>query len=156
MGLIPEVILYLSLYVSQGETINVEHGTTKKYIRNFTPGEELRPWRVKLVSSSVEAARLPGTMRSGEAELICQIENRLTDRDLENKGMQWYKLGQPYKQAEIILRTNFGSADITFQIFGKDGQCNMQHEDIPIEWYLPNQDVSDSMRESPELMFEAQ
>jgi hypothetical protein len=45
-----------------------------------------------------------------------------------------YDLGRPYWLAEFELKVDVGPADLKFQLLGKNGQLNVAHEKIKVEW----------------------
>lgn len=45
-----------------------------------------------------------------------------------------YNLGAPYWLADLELKVEVGPADLKFQLLGKNGQLNVAHEEIKVEW----------------------
>jgi hypothetical protein len=48
-----------------------------------------------------------------------------------------YNFGPQYQRADFEVKVIIGTADLKFQLWGKNGQLSRDHEEIEVQWYPP-------------------
>lgn len=52
--------------------------------------------------------------------------------------MNRYNWGTQYHRADFDVKVLIGPADLKFQIWGKNGQLSKNHEEIEVQWNIPD------------------
>jgi len=120
--------------IKQGQLISSVDGVRKRYRLKLNMGKEKTPWRTTLVMSSLPISRLPKSTRADGVRPLCSVESTINASDMKLMNKRWYDLGRPYWLAEFELKVDVGPADLKFQLLGKNGQLNVAHEKIKVEW----------------------
>lgn len=95
-----------------------------------------RPWKVKVVMSTLPPDELPRSMSHGGVRIICEIDIFMDGVDKKQKNYRWYHFKPTYWMAKILVKVVIGPADLQFQLWNKNGQRikSSKHEPIRVKW----------------------
>lgn len=122
------------LTANQGEKVSVKDGIRHHYHMKLNPGSEGMPWRTQIVRSSLPPKDLPPSMHRDGWRAVCQVEAGLNTRDMKLKNRHWYNCKPKYWLADFDVKVIVGSADLRFEMSGKDGVISKTHEQIAVQW----------------------
>lgn len=146
----------------QGEKVSIMEGVRHQYRLKLTLGKEHLPWRTQIVMSTLPIAHLPRSMKWEGVKPVCTVESRLNPADMKLKNRHWqvlachypirmtnienrYNFGPQYQRADFYVKILLGPADLKFQMWGKNGQLNKNHDEIEVQWNpLPVSPSTDS------------
>jgi hypothetical protein len=84
--------------------------------------------------SALPVHSLPTSMRRDGATTVCALESVPDYWDLKLKNRHWYNFKPKYYRAEFDVQVLVGSADLKFQVLGRNGALSKKHEDISVRW----------------------
>jgi len=68
------------------------------------------------------------------------METVLDPCDMQRKNSKWFHLRKEYNQAEFDVKLLVGTG-LHFEIWGNQGRKSKGHEEIEVDWELPDEDM---------------
>ncbi|KAK5047574.1 hypothetical protein LTR84_006671 [Exophiala bonariae] len=121
-------------FIKQGDKVSVKQGIKQHYRLKLDPGREQLPWKTQIVMSALPVHSLPTSMRMDGATTVCALESVPDYWDLKLKNRHWYNFKPKYYRAEFDVQVLVGSADLKFQVLGRNGALSKKHDDISVRW----------------------
>jgi hypothetical protein len=114
--------------------VSIKEGIKHRYKLKLDPVKVDRPWRARVLMSTLPVSELPRSLKKEGSHSVCSVESVLSHRDMKKKNRHWYNFGPKYYRAEFDVRVIIGAADLKFEMVGKDGVVSMPHDQIEVQW----------------------
>ena len=129
--------------VKEGEAVPDE-GFKRPFRLKIAKGYEDEAFEAQLVMSDRPAKTLPRSLRGDSVSRVCNVAARFGQQDFAGHSLQHikHKKGNPFSRrpehfiADFDLKVIVGSADLKFELVGKDGQKFSQNEArVEVTWH---------------------
>ncbi|KAK5690909.1 hypothetical protein LTR97_012072 [Elasticomyces elasticus] len=127
----------VSWFVKRGDKVDVKQGINQRFRNKIALGREREAWRTAIVSSSLPTNQLPQSLRHEGVKQVCTIETVLDTHDMKRKNSKWYHLRREYNEAEFDVKLLIGTG-LQFEVWGQDGKKSKSHDEIEVEWEVPD------------------
>ena len=95
------------------------------------------PWRTTIVMSRHPPGQLPRSAKHPNVKQVCTLETILDPCDMVLKNSKWYNFRKMYSRAEFDVKLFVGTG-LHFEVWGRQGCKSKGHEEIQVEWEMPN------------------
>jgi hypothetical protein len=109
---------------------------SKEFQKKFDPMDLEKPWKVKVVMSTLRPHELPQSMSHSGVKPVCEIQIYMDGVDKKQKNHHWYSFKPAYWVSKVYVKVIVGPADLQFQLWNRDGHRirSSKHEPIAVRW----------------------
>ncbi|EMC95983.1 hypothetical protein BAUCODRAFT_157339 [Baudoinia panamericana UAMH 10762] len=128
--------------IKEGDLVRTGGGSMKHFRGKVALGDRQKPWRVKIVHSTLPRDQIPRFMAPGSGvSKTCELTLTLSEQDLRLKNYQWWKLGKEHYVADFDIKAVVGTG-LKFQVWSRDASgvntlMSKDHDEIHVEWEDP-------------------